>query len=405
MKRKSDLTAKIITLVIAIFLWSYVMDKANPEIVNRYRNVAVTYANTSALDRQGLVIMGPEEVKIDVRVSGQKSEMDKFIASNIFAQVDLSGYSEGEVKIPISVGLLDQTSGITVVSYEPKEVLFTFDRIITKEVPVTVTTVGELPENYVLGDILARPQSILLRGPRTWVNEVYTAVALVDITNKTEITNLSVPIKAVNDSGEEVRGVEKEPGIIDMTLPIFKTVLVPIQLSTENELPEGITLVDISISPAEIIIKGDSSVDSIVKIETLPVDVNTLLDKSSVEVELNLPGGITLLDPNIKVTISYKIEESVELTQQFTLDQVSFINLEEGLEIQEFDTQLVYTVVIKGYKSIIENLNFIEVLKPTIDLSGLESGSHNLEIDFALIPNLEIETLIPNTAIINLIEE
>jgi YbbR domain-containing protein len=137
----------------------------------------------------------------------------------------------------------------------------------------------------------------------------------------------------------------------------------------------------------------------------LPVDVNTLLDKSSVIVELNLPGGITLLDPNEKITVSYKVEETVELTQQFTLDQVSFINLEEGLEIQEFDTQLVYTVVIKGYKSLIEELEFVEMFKPTIDLSGLETGSHTLDIGFSQIPNLEIETLVPDTAIINLIEQ
>ncbi len=405
MKRKSDITAKILTLVIAIFLWSYVMSDTNPIIEKPVRNVAVTYANTAALDRQGLVIMGPEEVKINVRVSGQKADMDKFLTSNIFAQVDLSGYSEGQVKVPVTVGILDQTSGISILSYEPKEVLFTFDRIITKEIPITVTTSGELPESYVLGEILARPQSILLRGPRTWVNEVDSAVALVDISGKTNITNLSVPIKAVTDSGEEVRGVEKEPGIIDMTLPVFKTSLVPVQLTTVNELPEGLSLTEITISPEEVMLKGDESVDLLDRIETMPIDVNGLLDNNSVEVQLNLPGGITMLNQNEKITVSYKVEETVEETRQFTLEQVRIVNLPEGLILGEMDDGMVYTVVVKGYKSIIEDMDFVDIFRPALDLKDLEAGSHEISLSFSSIPDVTIESIVPNIAVINLIEE
>ena len=401
MKRKSDITAKILTLVIAIFLWSYVMSDTNPIIEKPVRNVAVTYANTAALDRQGLVIMGPEEVKINVRVSGQKADMDKFLTSNIFAQVDLSGYSEGQVKVPVTVGILDQTSGISILSYEPKEVLFTFDRIITKEIPITITTSGELPESYVLGEILARPQSILLRGPRTWVN----AVALVDISGRTNITNLSVPIKAVTDSGEEVRGVEKEPGIIDITLPVFKTALVPVQLTTVNELPEGLSLTEITISPEEVMLKGDESVDLLDRIETMPIDVNGLLDNNSVEVQLNLPGGITMLNQNEKISVSYKVEETVEETRQFTLDQVMIVNLPEGLRLGEMDDGMVYTVVVKGYKSIIESMDFVTDFKPALDLKDLEAGNHEIGLSFSSVPDVTIESVVPNIAVINLIEE
>ncbi|HZH93708.1 MAG TPA: CdaR family protein, partial [Tissierellaceae bacterium] len=162
---KSDVTAKILTLVIAIFLWSYVMSETDPVQTQEYRNVTVSYTNTAALDRQGLVIMDPEEVKIDVRVTGKRSDFSQFSSSKIYAQVDLSGYSEGQVKIPVTVGLLDQSSGIRVINHEPKEVLFTFDRIVSREIPVTMDYQGTLPENYVRGDTVSRPQSILVSGP------------------------------------------------------------------------------------------------------------------------------------------------------------------------------------------------------------------------------------------------
>lgn len=97
--KKNDLGAKITVLIIAIFIWSFVMDDVNPEISRTYRNVSVNYSNTSALDRQGLVVMDPESVAVDVKVTGKKSDFgsDKFSASNILARVDLSEIGRAHV--------------------------------------------------------------------------------------------------------------------------------------------------------------------------------------------------------------------------------------------------------------------------------------------------------------------
>ena len=164
-------------------------------------------------------------------------------------------------------------------------------------------------------------------------------------------------------------------------------------------------LVDIVISPSEIMIKGDNSVDLIDKIESLPIDVNTLLDKNSAELTLNLPGGASLLDSGQKVTMTYKVEETVESIQQFSFEQVTFINLEEGLKLEDIQRDLVFTVTLKGYKSGFDNFDIVGMLKPTIDLEGLQAGSHEVVITFEKIPNLSIETMLPGTAIIILMEE
>lgn len=70
--KKNDITVKIFSLIIAIILWSYVMDQKNPEITNEYKNVTVNLTNVSALDRQGLVVMEPSEVKVNVKMTGKK---------------------------------------------------------------------------------------------------------------------------------------------------------------------------------------------------------------------------------------------------------------------------------------------------------------------------------------------
>ena len=89
-KVKNNWTAKIFALIIAIFLWSYVMSGVNPVITKTIKNVNITLTNISALDKQGLVVMDPKTATINVSIEGKKSDMDRFTSANISAEADLS---------------------------------------------------------------------------------------------------------------------------------------------------------------------------------------------------------------------------------------------------------------------------------------------------------------------------
>ncbi|WP_409227817.1 CdaR family protein [Gudongella sp. SC589] len=401
---KSDVTAKILTLVIAIFLWSYVMSETDPVQTQEYRNVTVSYTNTAALDRHGLVIMEPEEIKIDVRVNGKRSDFSQFSSSKIYAQVDLSGYSEGQVKIPVTVGLLDQASGIRVINYEPKEVLFTFDRIISREIPVTIAYQGTLPENYVRGDAVSRPQSILVSGPRTWINEVEMAQGVIDLTNKTENTTISTPIKILNDNGEEVRGLEKEPGFVDVTLPVYRTVELPVELVTVNELPDNYAITDIQISPETVAVKGDNSITQLTELRTVEIDINSMLDNDSITVDLDLPEGVTLLNPDQEITVNYQVREVVTTTLEFSFEDIELRNLQEGLVADALAQNLTYTLELTGYDAEMEEIT-LEDINLYIDLEGFDQGEHEVEIRWEEIQNLSIGNVEPPIVQINITEE
>jgi YbbR domain-containing protein len=401
---KSDVTAKILTLVIAIFLWSYVMSETDPDQTQEYRNVTVNYTNTAALDRQGLVIMEPEEVKIDVRVSGKRSDFSQFSSSKIYAQVDLSGYSEGQVKIPVTVGLLDQSSGIRVVNYEPKEVLFTFDSIVSREIPVTIDYQGTLPDSYVRGDAVSRPQSILVSGPRTWINEVDRAQGVVDLTGRTENGVVSTPIKILDDGGEEVRGLEKEPGFVDVTVPIYRTVELPVELVTINELPDNYAITDIEISPEMVAVKGDNSVSQLTELRTAEIDINSMLENDSIPVELALPEGVTLLDPDQEIRVNYQIREVVTTTLEFTFDDIELRNLQEGLAVEPLIQDQVYTLELTGYDVELEEIT-LEDINLYLDLEEYETGEQEIEILWEELESLSIGNVEPPVVQIDIIEE
>ena len=402
--KKSDIPAKIVTLMIAIFLWSYVMSDTNPIRETEIRNITVNYINASELDRQGLIIMGPEEVKVNVRLTGKKADLDKFLkyrTESIFAQVDLSGYSEGKIKVPITVGLLDQATGVSVLSYEPKEVLFNFEKIVSKEVPIQITLAGELMEGYVTGDITLKPQKIMVSGPRTWINEVERAVGVVDVSGGKNDISVTVPVKVVDSAGEEVRGIDKEQAVVDVILPVFNTNKVPIELVTINELPDDYAITNIEIKPSNVLLKG-KDLEMITRIYSKEVDILSLIDQESIDLELQLPEGVSLLDGDQKIVLSYKVERIVDKAISFSGDQIELLNLDNSLKLDESYLNQNYIVNINGFKSIIDTIK-IEDLNPKIDLSELGVGKHEISIEWDDNPDIEIKSVIP-TVSINIIE-
>lgn len=401
-KEKNNITIKVFALLIAILLWNTVMKTENPEWPKEIRNIPVTYSNAASLERLGLVIMEPKDVTVNVKVNGRKNDMNDFSAKNIVATVDLSGYSEGQFKVPIKVNLINQKSSVVVDSWESKEVLFTFEKIIPKDIPITIEIEGQVPEGYLLGDVSSKSQFISIRGPRTWVNEVSKVVAIVDVSQLTSDVVRSRPIQILDDQGNEVIGVDKVPSVIDINVAVLKTNSIPIELITENELPENFTITNIEISPRNIAIKG-KNILSINKINTKAIDINSLLEQTSMEVELDLPEGIELLDPREKVLITYTIEESIIKEYNIILKDVIIKNLDSTLSIEALDLESIIQVSLKGIKSEIDKITQ-EDLIVEIDLLGLEEGTHPVELKIGNIQGITVDEIKPQPLEIRLIK-
>ena len=402
-KKNKNLSLKLATIVVAVLLWSYVMSEVNPIIRKEFKNITVNYLNVQSLERQGLVIMSPESAKVNVEITGKKKEVDNVLISNIYAEVDLTGYGEGQVRVPISVKLLNNTADVSVTRISPQEVLFTLEKTITKEITITPETIGEMAEKYVVGDIISEPETIIIRGPRSWVNEVDKAVATVDVTNKTRDFSDTVPIKLLNSEDEEVVGVEKEPSFAKLTVPILQIKELPIELIIEGDAPENTSITNILLNPSTIQVKGyEQDLNSLENIKTKPVDINQLLEANEMEVELDLPEGIELVDPTTKVSMTYTFEELTEKIIEIKVSEMEILNLSENLKLDDESLEKSVKVTVRGLKNILDEINKDDLI-PTIDLNNLNEGTHEVIPAWPTVDNVVVSKVDPETIFINLI--
>ena len=398
-QKKNEHTIKIFALVFAVILWSYVMSDVNPKITKEYRNVNVVYSNMDELDRSNIVVMEPKEVTINVKVSGRRSDILAIDDKDISAKLDLSGYSEGSKKVPIYV---DAPSKIEIVDYTPKEVLFKFDSIISKEKPVVLKTEGKLKNGYILGTEEIKPQSVFIKGPRSWVNSVSEVVAIVDLTDRKSNINVTVPIKLIDDKGKDIRGLEKDPNVVDISIPVYKTKLVSIDADTNIETLDGYETSSLTISPNSIEIKGyENIINGVSSIKTEPIDANLLLTNKSVEAKLILPEGIELVKPDEKVVVTLDIDRIVSRTFEYSIDEIGKQDLENGLKLESGSSDQTITISVNGAESIVNNISK-EDIHPYISLYGLGEGVHDVKIDTNIINGINILNINPSNLKITL---
>lgn len=402
-KKANNITPKILALFFAIFLWSYVMGVENPETERYMRNIDVSYQNTAELKRRGLVVMEPSEFKVNVKVSGKKSEVDKFFrnySKNIVAQVDLSGYGEGEHKVDISASIRDSSANVRIEGVEPKEMLVSLDKVIPKNKTINIVNDGEVADGYVLDSITSIPQTIVISGPRTWVNEVAEARVVVNMEGRTSSTRLTLPVQLLDDQGEEVRGIEKDPGMVEVDIKILRKRTLPIKLQIEGELPENYNLNEIKLSPDKVTVKGDNNIEELESINTKSINISSLINNEVKEVELELPEGVSLVDPNEKFTINYDIEEIKEKDFDFKIDEVDIKNLSNNFDLELEEENI--SLRLKGSKDLIDKLTKNQV-KIYLDLRGLDEGEHEVDLKLEDIDGIMLESLSPEKIKLKLI--
>lgn len=403
---ENNLTPKILALIIAIILWSYVMDEVDPMTTVEYRDIKVEYVNADELADKGLIILEPKESTISVEVAGKKSDMGKgkFSENNISAKVNLEDMVIGKNTVPVELKLINNISNIRLVDYKPREVVFEIDQISEERKDVTHEIIGDLEEGYVLGDIEIEPSTIKVVGPKSYINKIHRVVAKIDLTDKKESFNKTVPLEILDIDDNEIKGLSREPSMINVSVPISKKQTVPINLVTKNEAPQSYKVLEMTINPAEVAIKVNGKNQDIKSINTKPIDINDLIGKTSHVVELDLPKGVELSNPNEKIVLTYKLEELGTKIFNYKFSDLNILNLNENLEIAEESKTSIISVILDENNPNSQGVDQ-SMVKLSIDLNGLEAGNHRVEIKVEGVADDVIKSVSPRSISVDLKEK
>lgn len=115
----------ILSLLIAIGLWMYVMGTVDPTVTTTIHGIQVEKINEEVLEDQGLsaTLNSPEFV--NVKIKGARSDVNEAKESEIRATVDVSNCEYGENETEIKIKFPDGISGVKVDDISQKKAVFT----------------------------------------------------------------------------------------------------------------------------------------------------------------------------------------------------------------------------------------------------------------------------------------
>jgi len=326
---KKNSVLKVISVVLAIILWYYVIIIVDPLVTKTFEDVPVIYTDNPSND---LAIIGGKESKVDVQIKATRKELAKIDKKNLQATVDCKRVTkEGSNSVKVTVAPYDD-------KVEPIYLDITAEKMATKTISVKENIRGDLVSGYAFDGDLNFVETIEIRGAKDYyVGRIKHAVVNVDVDGiksdfdeEFSISFVDYNDKTIKNSDSiyenvEVRINSKETFVhtaedfkLKVTCRVKKRQDVPIEVDLGSyegmyEVVE-ITHKEMPLETVSVLLEKESN--TIDKIRTKTVVIDDLSeDNPKVDVVLNVPSGAKLQDVETKsVTVELKKKEMQEET-------------------------------------------------------------------------------------------
>ena len=386
--KKKTIIVKCVCVLLSFILWLYVSNVENPSRTSDLKSVPVEFLNEDVLTSSNLYFSPNQNYTVDLKLEGGAKEIYSVNKSDFILKADLSGYAlkKGENNIPVEV--VSAPEGVTIKNKTVLTVKVILEESTEKNVSVYSKVRTTFKDGVSKKSITVTPKSVKVSGPESLVKNVTSVVLEGDIVDISKDISQSFKLIPIDSSGNEVTGVELSEDIGKVVVNVGNSKQVKINPVYKGSLPENLTLKGITLSADTVNILGDSNVvKSINQIDTQPINLSDIKESGTIDVKLNLPNGVSLVDNDNKVTASIEVaqkEDNIEdnvITKKIEGVKVNLTNKE--------NTSLTYeansiTVEVSGKSSEI-NVLTAENVTATASVAGItEVGEQDVKLDVSL---------------------
>ena len=392
----SNLRTFLLALVLGISVWVSAVTGADPDEVRIYPDTI--HLEVIGLDPSLIITSDtPKEVEITLRAPTSVWEQLTAQDNSVQATLDLSGLSAGEHSVDIQIRVL--AAPYQIVLADPATVTVILEPLATQTLPIDISISGLPAIGYQAGDVNIEPTEVAISGPESLVNQATRARVVINLDGIRENLEESKVIQIVDESNNIIQGLTITPESARVTVPVsqqggFRDVAVKVVV--QGQQAAGYRVENISVFPPVVtVFASDSELVNTLPgiVETQPLDLQDAKEDITTRLGLILPENVTLVGAQtVEVTVGISpIQTSITLLNQ----PINVVGLADGLSIQTFPETV--DVIVSGPVPTLDALTPQDVIV-TVDVTGLELGTHQLEpkVD-VLVNNVLIESILPGT--------
>lgn len=385
--------AKLLAIIIAVSLWAGLITQ-DPALTRdkQFTGVAVNVIGADTLRRNGYIVLEDLDLvlnDVSVRVSVPQGQYTNATAANYSIRIDLSriqAAGEQDVKI---MSTNSSTYG-TVTQIEPSTVKLTVDEYVTRyRIPVSVETVGEMPENFYALEPTTNPPTLAVSGPKSIVDRIVNARVTAEQSSlpaKEGTVRRALPFVLLDSEGAEIptdmlqitsESVLLDSIIVEQSVFTKRTVEISELGLVTGEPAEGYEIKGVYITPSSVTIAGRATLVDDVSLVYADgtVSVSGLAESVNKSLRIRHPSTLRYVSTD---SVTVAVEIGPIITSRAYEAQVEMTGLVATL--REAGGLRTATVYLTGAQPWLDTLSSNDV-KLTCDLGTLaEPGTYVLPL-------------------------
>lgn len=388
----------VISVLVAIILWAYVVGQVNPETQQKYESITVQIKNENVLRNQGLAIEDPGDMTVDVTISGTRRAVKKVDKSDIRVSIDAAELSKGDNTVDVKVTV---PSGISVSKVSRDTIDVRVADLVSRTKTVKAKFTGKKTDGTEVGEVTADPKTVEVSGTEAQVSKVsYVKASVKRSEIKEKETTVSADLTAVDADGNEVNYVKLSQNTADITATLESTKTVSLKVNVTGSVPDGYEIKSRDV-PTSVKIKGRKSVlNKIDSVTAADVSLDNVTSSRTIRLSIDLPAGVSLADSDADIGIRITLNALKSGTFTMYETDITASNIGDGLDAKISSGS--FKVTVSASEDILADITSGDI-KLTVDCSGLEKGKHKVKIDAAVAKVVSV-TVSPAKATVTLSE-
>lgn len=303
----SNFYLKILSVIIAILLWFFVIGESKNEI-----------GLDASLEFKGIpqdvTIVNNIPSAIHIRLKGSSTLLRPLTEKKPLFNIDLSKMKIGENVIMLGKNDLKNIPlGVEVIDISPVAITVILDKLIEKHLPVVVKTIGSLPRGYQLSGTKIKPERVLARGTKSYLQEIDTI-----FTNPINLNTIK------GDTTSEVT-LSFDPKRLKFIDPLKVTIFISISEERTQRSIKGIRInfinkpsaikrisysnyfVDLLVNSPQNMLVDEIRRDTKVVVDLAALDTIPQGNTATLPIEISLPDGAELIwadPPQVEVVFN-----------------------------------------------------------------------------------------------------
>lgn len=398
MKKKltSNLVLKIVSVVVAFLFWLVIINITDPTTSKTFTDIPVQILNENVITSANQVYEIEDGDTVHVTVKGKRSFVETLTENDFTATADLSELSKVNA-VSIDVRLNKESPSSVDVDWNNAVLKVNLEKRVTKKFKVEVAYEGDLSENYVLGEMVAKPNIVEVSCGESKFKKIDHVGVVVSLNGESEDfeSEYSPILYDANGDALDDTNVTFSNDAIRVSTEVLETKEIPVYVTTTGTPAEGYRLVQTDYKPESVRVSGTK--EALSKEVSIKIPIHIDGEKKDIEKEIMLtdylPAGLTLVGDTETVSVRCDIEKDGQRVLSLTSADIAVRNLPQNYTMNFEPESEKYSVELLGEDAVLADVNVAD-LGAYVDLTGLTDGSHTLEIKFSLPMGIRVKNKI-----------